>query len=179
MVIRGNIKTPPLIIELQSDIVTGNKYLNWHWTTRSIYARKWLWLLRAARQAPEKPPDFRMKVEFICFRKRTMDRDNFCLALKPIRDCLTRLNYIRDDSEKWCIATYHPIQTDTKNPPKLRIVLEPYEYTPLEAEQHTQPKREGRSLPSRRRREGGANSRKRAVPKRPDSGEVPQEPGVG
>lgn len=51
---------------------------------------------------------------FFCrhYTGRAYDRDNLVAGMKPLRDCLTTLNLIKDDNNKWLEAHYSQLPAD-------------------------------------------------------------------
>ena len=60
-------------------------------------------------------------------KKKLYDKQNFIGGCKPILDILKKLNYIRDDNEKWIEVFYKQILINKKNKKREGFILEIYE----------------------------------------------------
>lgn len=80
-----------------------------------IYAaerNKWRTLLQRELGPPRDcPPQKKVHMRIVSYRKRLCDWANLVGGAKPIPDCMIRLGYLRDDSPKWMVCEYEQIRS--------------------------------------------------------------------
>lgn len=119
-------KFPLRIVRIILPVVTlsENRLLRMHWTARKAEQHKYLkWLIAAGAQdkmfyVGEKE---KRAVEIYSYRKRRIDPDNLTGGMKPLIDCLRKINLIWDDSPKYLDLTVIQ-ETDGKDP-RTEIVI--------------------------------------------------------
>jgi hypothetical protein len=96
-------------LTLPRRIPSGNKST---FGSRWAYMKErdaWFILLRSAL-TPQNPPDHRVKVHIVSYRKSLCDRINFAHGAKCILDGLVKLGYLKDDNETWLDDTYAQVK---------------------------------------------------------------------
>lgn len=110
--------------------VSGNKFHKQHWSVYSNYKKKVCMPKVAAAYVVlgEHHAGRKMKVTFKCYRKRLLDDDNLRGGLKPVRDCLITVGFIKDDSPKWGKFEYEQFvisESPFSGQPAIIIEVEP------------------------------------------------------
>ena len=102
-------------------IPSGNEIHNWKfqrttWKIKQLKKDYWnLLVIDGAHQDKFKiKGKVRRKVIFTSFRSRRIDDDNLSNGFKYLRDTLTEMRLIHDDSPKYLEAEYHQ-EIDSKN----------------------------------------------------------------
>ena len=112
-----------VIIEVPLEVPSGNAYRQGgkyaHWAKYKQLREDWSGtiqfklgghkLRRLQKWVEQNRP--KMRVQFICYRKRRIEQDNLMEGLKPVRDCLviakrshpSGLGLIVDDSQEWLV----------------------------------------------------------------------------
>lgn len=98
-----------MILRLDFPILSLNKMLRWHWSTRDRHLEQWEWVIRAALKGPPKRAEGKRLVKIFSYRKNILDHDNFVGGAKPVLDALRNLGLIKNDDPAHVDVSYHQI----------------------------------------------------------------------
>lgn len=101
--------TPFLIIGVPLEVQSMNAWMYQHWRAYMKVRDEWMVYLRVRLAPRARPPAVKTFLRITSRRGRLIDYANFIGGAKPIPDCLTRLNYIHNDSPAWFECDYHQL----------------------------------------------------------------------
>ncbi len=93
-------------IVIQRRIPSQNQSTYSHWIHYKTERDLWFSLLRTQLVPRTSPIPGKVHIRIVSFRTRMLDYANLVGGAKPIPDCLKRLNWITDDSDKWFQCDY-------------------------------------------------------------------------
>jgi len=82
-------------------IISGNKLLRMHWSTRAKIQKDYYWAIIEQIECPRLGLEKKRKVVITSYRKRLLDKDNLYAGAKCLGDALKKAGLIWDDSPKW------------------------------------------------------------------------------